>query len=365
MSDTSSLTSVEEIESRLLRKYPYTLQLSRITGSYQRKARWIWSTFTRGCTRWTHAEDALNENENENKAEDLDAADDECNDNTATAPQQPTYKLIDYPLKIRDDRGNFLLAYMPGFYTKDEQETMTTAAHTLRNTGVLQSAKGNDARSNSKTKTGLLAHFSLWNELGKPYRGTMISSDALPKTAYKAGIVGNFLRAIWPIVFKAGLVVAGIDLAQYELRCNAVEKASRALGGHGLDLLGRRPFSGLAVVSNVIVKPHKDTKNCWLCVCAPCGSYNDNRTLVLPELGMSLAYKPGNLVIADFHKLTHYVDGPATTIGEDRICYVHYFHAAVWATHGENECLELAVRAKQEELSQRVDVGNQKFKRRK
>jgi len=80
-------------------------------------------------------------------------------------------------------------------------------------------------------------------------------------------------------------------------------------------------FSGVAIISNCITKPHQDlsSRDHWYDILASLESYQDC-SLKLPGLGISLEYGPGTVVGVAGKVLEHEVP----SFEGDRVCYVYF-----------------------------------------
>src|SRR5690606_27430627 len=90
-------------------------------------------------------------------------------------------------------------------------------------------------------------------------------------------------------------------MSGYRTACN-----SSALGGY--HVTRRACFEGLAVVRNMAVEPHRDSKDMvdGYAAMMPWGKF-EGSYLVLPELGIKLDFRPGDVILFRSAVLEHYL----------------------------------------------------------
>jgi hypothetical protein len=142
----------------------------------------------------------------------------------------------------------------------------------------------------------------------------------------------NWLGAISESNVIISAILAVIHPKLYDAGWKAVERLKKTPEIGPQEVLDRwaSAFSGVAVISNRLTPPHRDTgsANQWYDMLVTLGSYR-NCNLELPGLGISLEYSPGAVVGLLGKVLEHAVP----TFEGDRVCYAYFMRNDVhkWA----------------------------------
>lgn len=177
------------------------------------------------------------------------------------------FQLIQKPTVAVDPDGTLLFAYWLSFYTIGEQRTAIKYIESLHQAQVLRPPKNFDGRASNLWTTpgssisglsrgdrlsqrqlqqeqkvvskplktvGSLAHLASWTQQGHSREGVHVSLDSIPNNVTMSDRLGDFLKAIASIGYKAGLAIAAVRVspAQFNVRVAAVQRGMSA-GANG------------------------------------------------------------------------------------------------------------------------------------
>ncbi|KAI9769841.1 MAG: hypothetical protein M1840_003835 [Geoglossum simile] len=171
-----------------------------------------------------------------------------------------------------------------------------------------------------------LYHLAMWVPKGQAHsrasvadelRGAVISKRVIA-TAYKFNAVEKFFRRTTPLMQTIGLLFEAVDKPQYiRYHRNYSDFASKS-PLRLFQTTHRACFLGLALLRNLQVEPHKDISDikdgyvAMVCFGDFCGG-----EFIVPELGLKLDFKPGDVIFLRSAVLEHFVapfDGQRSSI---------------------------------------------------
>ena len=178
-------------------------------------------------------------------------------------------------------------------------------------------------------------HFSLWIATGQAHipnprtnHNAVISRDVI-NTAYKLDATTSFFERIAPLIQTIGILFEGVDTDTYKKFHDNYNYLANTTPLKLLQVSGRCCFFGLAVLRNLQAEPHKDVsdaKKGWVAMC--CDGDFEGGELVISELRLKIAFKPGDVIFFRSAILQHFIlpfDGKRTS-------FVFFSHANLLET---------------------------------
>lgn len=155
----------------------------------------------------------------------------------------------------------------------------------------------------------MLQQFVYWHAQGHPYAPAVLSTACKPRgKAALAGVKTYFDATAWEH-HQVSAWTKALEPKSWEEQNRMYQGLREAGVLQHFDQGENGCHAGLALLMNVTVGPHrdkKDVKDGWTAVY--CWGVFTGADQVFPDLGYKIKLEPGDLVLAHYALLTHYVE---------------------------------------------------------
>lgn len=249
------------------------------------------------------------------------------NPRAKTTPEEANEMIRTLPL-IKEDvifasgDGELLLVFIKGglyrpWKGKESQlqEVIATALEELQSRYPAPAPKKTDSRhvnhaiEKKKYDAYGVYHFCLWKAQGHSKDNAMLSSDILQSGGrFNASI--NFFKNITPLTQTMSMLFEALDSDAFQHYRDTYNSwlQRKNCGLSAIHTCGRACFLGLALLRNLRVSPHKDSRDArdgWVGMTV-IGDFTGGE-LVLSAIGCKLQHQPGDVVFFRSAILEHFV----------------------------------------------------------
>lgn len=153
-------------------------------------------------------------------------------------------------------------------------------------------------------------HFCYWYEQARQkYGDPIMSTDVVSHGTHRFEEVVRFFEAIAPIQQVISILMHAMDPFAYGKFYNNFQKTATQSSWKLFGTSRRSCYHGLALLINLTVRPHRDkndTTTGWTAM--TCEGNFTGGLLVVPELGVKINFRPGDVIFLRASMLEHYLE---------------------------------------------------------